>query len=438
MRVTLTVIAGPNAGTEYSFAGHDIFVVGRSKRAHFQLPGTDRYFSRIHFLVEVNPPRCRLMDMNSRNGTHVNGRKVKAADLKDGDEIRGGRTVLRVAVQNDETVPADQAALPTTETVVPIPVAAAPAVASTVGRACLACGALEAESAAPSLCPACRELARRHPQPIAGYQIIKQLGKGGMGVVYLAVRAADGAVLALKTIIPEGEPEPHEVQRFLREAEILRRLDHPHIVAFRDLGQANGQLYFAMDYVRGTDAARLVARHGPLPVPRAVGLACQLLAALEYAHGLGFVHRDLKPGNLLVTQQGGREAAKLADFGLARAYQASTLSGLTMLGAIAGTVAYMPPEQILNFRGVKPPADQYSAAATLYNLLTGEAVYDLPQQVSDQLLMIMQRDPVPIRQRRPDLPDGLAAAVHRALAREPGARFPDVQALRRALLPFGP
>src|SRR5690348_12578365 len=99
MRITLTVTAGPHEGREFSFAGHDTFIVGRSKRAHFRLAKKDRYFSRFHFLVEVNPPRCRLLDMGSRNGTRVNGTKVNSADLNDGDEVRAGKTTLRVAFQ---------------------------------------------------------------------------------------------------------------------------------------------------------------------------------------------------------------------------------------------------------------------------------------------------------------------------------------------------
>src|SRR5437660_9966535 len=98
MRVTLTVTDGPHTGQAFSFSGHDTFLVGRSKRAHLRLPAKDRYFSRVHFLVEVNPPQCRLMDMDSRNGTHVNGARVEMADLKDGDQIRAGHTIFRVSI----------------------------------------------------------------------------------------------------------------------------------------------------------------------------------------------------------------------------------------------------------------------------------------------------------------------------------------------------
>ena len=122
MRVTLTVISGPHEGQVFTFAGHDTFLVGRSKRAHFRLPAKDRFFSRIHFLIEVNPPCCRLMDMGSRNGTYVNGERVEMIDLKEGDQIKGGRTVLRVAVTAEGT---DQ--VPALQPPAAAPAAAAPA-----------------------------------------------------------------------------------------------------------------------------------------------------------------------------------------------------------------------------------------------------------------------------------------------------------------------
>jgi serine/threonine-protein kinase len=257
-----------------------------------------------------------------------------------------------------------------------------------------------------------------------------------MGLVYLALRQTDGLLMAVKTIIPAVAGSSAQVERFLREANILRELNHPHIVAFRDMNEANGVMYFAMDYVRGTDAARLLRQQGTFTVGRAVNLVCQLLDALAYAHARRIVHRDIKPSNLLVTPDGQQELVKVADFGLARVYQSSNLSGLTMTGDIGGTVAYMPPEQITEYREARPAADQYSAAATLYNLLTGAYIYNLPGEFQKQLLMILHDDPVPILSRRPDLPEGLAQVIHRALSRNPEDRWPDAAAMCEALLPY--
>jgi serine/threonine-protein kinase len=258
-----------------------------------------------------------------------------------------------------------------------------------------------------------------------------------MGVVYQAIRASDCGLVALKTIQPAVAPTPVIVERFLREAQILSELDHPNIVAFHEMGQSNGLLHFAMDFVAGSDAAQLLKQHqGPLPVPRAVGLICQLLQALDYAHAKGFVHRDIKPANMLVTQEVGRDIMKLSDFGLARIYQTSRMSGLTEDHEWGGTAPFLAPDQIQDLRATKPAADQYGTAASLYNLLTDRFVYDFPERLHAKIMMILLDDPVPIRQRRPDLPEDLAAVIHRGLARDTEARFQNVRDMRRALLPF--
>jgi serine/threonine-protein kinase len=449
MRVLIAVIAGPHQGRVFTFAGHDVFLVGRSKRAHFRLPEKDEFFSRIHFLVEVNPPRCRLVDMKSTNGTYVNGQRVLVADLMHGDRIQGGQTVLQVSLEGAGSEPAEAPRVQPPRAPAPRPGGGRggcpdlPPTQPPEPAACRVCAAAAGEPLPPAgtapgagwpLCAICQDEAGEHEQPVPGYQLVRELGRGGMGVVYLALRDADGSVVALKTIRPAGTVSKKEVERFLREVNILRELSHPYIVSFRDVGEANGCLYFAMEYVPGADAGQLLKEHGPWSIRRAVGLICQLLEALEYAHGKGFVHRDVKPQNLMVTEAGGQEAVRLVDFGLARIYQASKLSGLTVAGQVGGTAPFLAPEQVLNFREAKPPADQYAAAATLYNLLTGRYIFDLSGGFQEQLLMVLQGTPVPIQSRRPDVPAKLAEVIHRALAAEPAGRFADVRALRLALL----
>lgn len=440
MRITLTVTEGLHLGQVFSFAEHDTFIVGRSKHAHFRFSFKDKYFSRHHFMVEVNPPLCRVMDLGSRNGTFLNGVRVEAADLHDGDLIKAGRTVLRASIRQTAVVANLDAAPPSA-------IAAAAPTASYVppaaSKACLACGAAKQEDATPTmLCPGCEAAACGHPQPIAGYRLVRELGRGGMGVVHLAMRRADGMPVALKTITPESTAQPAELARFMREANILRELDHPHIVAFRDMGESAGQLFIAMDYVRGTNAASLLREHpGGLPIGRAVVLVCQLLSALDYAHAKQLVHRDIKPANLLVAEDdhchgSAHGTLKLADFGLARVYQASSFSGLTMQGDYGGTYPFMPPEQLTKFREAVPANDVYSAGATLYNLLTGKYVYDFPAALESKVLMLLQDDPIPIRARRKDVPRALAVAVHRALKREPAERFASAREMQQALAPF--
>ncbi len=503
MRVTFTVVEGPHQGAVFTFSGHDTFLFGRSKKAHFQLK--DKYFSRIHFMVEINPPYCRLIDMNSRNKTYLNNAEVTTADLRHGDRIKAGHTILYVAVEDAATTPPDPVTAPTTADrsgpvpmfppvvqaapaqpawVQPIPIQSVPRqpvpvqpvpvavpapsrppasrppvvlvaprppapeparpVVSVVRQqppppVCRACGTavyLTMPAAAPALCPECEDSCRKQAQTVPNHRLVREVGRGGMGVVYLALRLADLMPVALKTITPAGVNSKPNVERFLREAAILRELQHLHVVRFHEMGETSGMLYFTMEFVPGTDAGRLLRASGRLATPRAVTLACQVLDALEYAHSRRFVHRDIKPANILVTQEGGREVTKLTDFGLARVYQSSALSGLTLAGEVGGTMAFMAPEQITNFREVQPPVDQYAAAATLYNLLTDRYVYDLPAKYQAGLVMILHDDPVPIRDRRPDVPQGLADIIHKALAREPEDRFADVRAMRAALLPY--
>jgi eukaryotic-like serine/threonine-protein kinase len=501
MRITLTVETGPHAGKVFSFTGHDMFLVGRSKNAHFRFDRQDMYFSRLHFMVEVNPPLCRILDMNSRNGTFVNNQRVQSAELHDGDLIKAGHTTLRVALVAEPEAPAYPGGRPSEEELVPLlpvedgptarpaPVAtlaAPPAPPSLVpppprpstppapvppqavpvltpgaplpqtlppsagpavtipglpplpprpAAACVTC-ALPLHGPGP-LCPACSASADGLEQFVPGYRLVRELGRGGMGVVWLGVRLAGNSAVAVKTILPAVSGDASKVQRFLREAEVLRQLEHPNIVAFRDSGEAAGRVFFVMDYVRGSDLAKLLKERGRLDVSPAVRIINQVLLALAHAHARRYVHRDIKPGNVLLAEApDGRRAVKVADFGLARVYQASQLSGLTMGGDIGGTPAYLPPEQITHFRDVSPAADQYSTAAMLYHVLTGKYAFDFPQGQLLGLVKILEEDPVPIRQRRADLPESLARVVHKAMSREPADRYADVEALRQALMPF--
>lgn len=476
MRITLSVIAGPHEGREFSFVEHDNFIVGRGTQTHFRLPLKDRYFSRIHFMVEVNPPSCRLMDMQSKNGTRVNGEFVKQVDLNDGDVIQGGGTRLRVNIHQqavlggDATIPprrrdlvdapeksngssADLTIPPRSDRISPgvddesndddgkktDEIDNEPKPIKVVKRSVTSKSepATVAKSGLDLLPDDYEARIQEMHQPIQGYRLVEELGSGSMGTVYLAISDADESVVALKTIRSAIEVSRQDLIRFSREASILKSLSHPGIVAFYEMGESLGTLFFAMEYVPGQDASELMYDNEEgLSIERAVGITCQMLDAISYAHKGGFVHRDIKPSNLMLASVDGRDVVKVADFGLARQYQASKLSGLTLTGDIGGTASFMPPEQITNYRDSKPTVDQYAAAATLYYLLTKQYVYDLPEQVAGQLMMILQKEPISIAERRADIPQELADVIHRSLNREPGDRYADVAEMRDALSPF--
>jgi serine/threonine protein kinase len=399
MPVTLTVTEGPHTGRTFTFDRHDTFLVGRTEDCHFRFGYDDPYFSRRHFLIEVNPPRCRVMDLKSRNGIQVNGQRVDVADLKDSDEVRAGHTVFRVAV----TWPAEPG-IPST-LVEPRPPSAA-----------------TVDYTPPAV-------------TVPGFRLEREIGRGCMGVVYRAVRDADGLVVALKTIAPAPGVPAKQVARFLREAEVLAQLKHPNIVGLVEAGQAGELVYLAMEHLTGPDAARVLTERGRQKPRTAVRLISQVLTGLQHAHEQGFVHRDIKPSNILLHSVGDKRMAKLADFGLARAFESSRMSGITMQGEVGGTPAFMAPEQVTHYRDVLPAADQYSVAATLYNLLTDRYPYELPKNVGQQLVMILTEPPVPIRDRDAGINSGLAGVVHKAMSREPNERFPDAAAFRRALQP---
>src|SRR6185312_16854287 len=159
------------------------------------------------------------------------------------------------------------------------------------------------------------------------------------------------------------------------------------------------------------------ADSGRYPIYQACRMACQVLKGLEHAHGLGFVHRDIKPENVLIGRGPDGLVAKISDFGLAKSFRGLGLSGLTFSGEMRGTVPFMPPEQMLDFKTVLPSGDLYAAAATLYYLLTSQFIYDQVAEGGDLIRTLLEEAPVPVRSRRPDIPDDLAAVLEKCLAR---------------------
>jgi serine/threonine protein kinase len=398
MRISLTVIAGPHQGREFSFAQHDTFLIGRSRHAHFQLLAKDRYFSRIHFMLEVNPPHCRLIDLGSHNGTFVNGAKVFMADLKDGDQIRAGHTTLRLTLVRDDK---EDDSEPFSSEEVPF--------------------SLPGTSGLPAWLP----------PDLGDYHFERELGRGNMGFTFLARRQRDGALFAVKIIRPQGEGTLAQAHHFLQQAKSLGSLRHAHIVRLHELGEKKGLLYFVFDYVPGTDAARIMQEKKPPSVGRVLIWADQALEALEYAHGKKIIHRDLKPANFLFQQDEGQEKVYLADFGLAHLYQKSQLSGLTMIQP--GNAAFFPPEYITHYHDANVAGDQYSLAAILYFLLTAQSPLNFPEELHGQFSVLLEQKAQPIKTHRPDLPGKLAAAIDKALSRDPRNRYPNVSAFRQAL-----
>jgi serine/threonine-protein kinase len=400
VKIKLVVIDGPHKGIDFTFDGRDSFLVGRTKDSHFRLSYDDPYFSRRHFVIDLNPPRCRLLDLKSRNGVYVNGRRVEVADLVEGDRVKAGHTVFLVEVRDDGGTP------PSDTTV-----------------------------SVPARSDSGTEIERSSPL-VPGYRLDGELGRGGMGVVYRATRMADGQPAAVKVLLPAAGSSRRDIDLFLREARVLASLTHPHIVRCLETGEGEGFLFIAMELLEGPDLKRVVVDGGPQSVSFAVQLIRHALVGLQAAHAAGYVHRDVKPPNLLLGREGDNRIVKLADFGLAKAFESSRLTGITLHGDIGGTPAFMAPEQITHYKDARPAADQYAAAASLYYLLTGKYVFDFPAAPAGWVVTIATERPIPIRHRRPDIPEELARVIHKALGREPADRYQDVGEFRAALAPF--
>jgi pSer/pThr/pTyr-binding forkhead associated (FHA) protein len=427
MRVTLRVLAGPYNGQEFIFDQHDTFLIGRSENAHLYLP-EDRFFSRHHCLLEIAPPRCFLRDLCSTNGTFVNGQRVQEVFLKSGDRVQGGQTILEVDVQVEQKP--SEAEAPTLTKPIEITIE------------CANCGRRECVDASATnepmtfICEDCRAELKRQPQPVPGYEMIKLLGRGGMGCVMLARDEKSGRAVAIKTLLPEVAVTDQSVRRFMREIEVAAALDHPNIVRYIESGTQNGAVYLVTEYVEGSDAAKLAdSQGGRLPYKEAIDVITQSLDALAYAHGKGYIHRDIKESNILLTGASPNYTAKLTDFGLAKSFTQSGMSGITMAGDMAGTFAYMPPEQIKDFRNVKPTSDIYAMGMTAYSLLAGDIALDVGAagDMASTVRAIFDGQIVPLRRRAPEVPERVAEIIERALAKDPIHRWQSAAAMRTAL-----
>jgi serine/threonine-protein kinase len=477
-RVTLTVTKGKLEGEEFVFGERTTCIVGRADDCSPRVPNDrdHKTISRHHCLLDINPPDIRVRDFGSLNGTRVNGQRIgkrekhqtpeEAAqvsfpeyDLKEGDQIKLGNTVFRVGIFVPEVcaecareIPEEQKAqieqapgvyrcaacfqkAESTQVVV------SPGESSKV---CAECGRdvsgeMGEGRRGEFICAACQkdpmrivkhllELANSGTQDlqiIQGYSLLKELGRGGMGAVYLA---------------------RHDRTR---EVENTKALRHRHVVELRDSGCSHGTFFFTLEYCDGGSVADLVReRGGPLPIDEAEEIVLQALDGLEYAHtaevpfvkradgsvgpGRGLVHRDLKPGILFLAGSGRSRVVKVADFGLAKAFDLAGLSGQTRTGAMAGTPRFLPRQQVLNFEYAQPEVDVWAMAASLYFLLTGAVPRDF-RKGADPWFTVLQTDAVPIRRRNASIPQRLAEVIDHALIDRPGIPFKTATDFKRAL-----
>ena len=435
MAVVIRVTSGPHSGQEYLIDRRQTFMVGRSSRVHFPMT-RDLLLSREHFRIENQPPLCHLIDLKSTNGTKVNGLRVERVLLREGDVITAGESSFLVHFAES------------TE--------GAPSRATCAG--CGKRGPIEddgeptpdgdrssSDASGPWLCGDCRARRLKFPKTDPDYLIEEWIGGGGMGEVFRARQLSKGRPVAIKMMSANSAAGEKANEYFRREIEVLRDLlmpsgqCHPSIVAFYELYEIDSQFQLVMEYVDGQNALEWTrALKGPMSFHTAAQIGRHLLSALDYAHSKGYVHRDVKPSNLLVMGPPHRPRVKLSDFGLAKSFdETEGFTTLTRQGDIGGSIGFISPDHIRDFRDVREPADIYSAGATLFYLLTNRYPYlGFDPRQAGSYEIILQHPPVPLRAFRPDAPEGLERVLLKALQKQPRDRWKSAQAMSEALRPF--
>jgi serine/threonine protein kinase len=375
--------------TTFHLVAPTTLLVGRAEDCDIRPAAHDRKVSRHHCRIEVDPPAVSVIDLGSTNGTQVNGVGIGEHLLSDGDEITAGGIRMRVR-------------------------------------------------GLPEALPTC-----------AGYQLIRELGRGGEGIAYLASAEPDGAEAVVKVLF-SGTVRADMERGFLREMDNVSGIRHPNIVRYLGGGETEGTLFLATEYCRGGSLQDLAARRGGrLPVDEAVAVAGQVLDALDYLHRVevanvrlaggetgtatGLVHRDVKPQNVLLDRASGTPVVKLADFGLAKAFELAGRTGNTPTGTGGGTLGFMSRAQVVNYKYARPEADVWASAACLYWMISGATPRDFPPGI-DPYIVVLRESVVPLRDRGVPVPSGLAALIDAALSDDSGAAFRTAAEFKRALL----
>lgn len=492
MKVSLKVIEGSCKGQTFDFEEQDNFTIGRAPECRCVVKG-DQTFSRHHLLLEINQGNVILKDLGSLNGTRIDGMDIKGRDhcvspedakpskpvpLRDGARIEAGSNVMVLQIEGPAICVDCGKEIPASEK------KACEFINATY--LCLTCRkredernrrAARREEKKPEdvkMNVEQRRKADENPAEVAnallleflalqkkekdtpeirGYKNLKKIGEGGFGLAYKATRVSDGEVVALKTMLQTRKPPRKQAMLFVREKEIVTQLDHTHIVRCADAGVWNDIHFIEMEFMEAGNVFDLMSEgRKAISMNDASPIMLQCLEGLAYAHEVkvtvntakgrktctGVIHRDLKPPNILLTRKNGKLIAKLADFGLAKAFAAAgcTQGSLSEAGSFCGSPPFMAPEHLANYKYVKPTTDVFEMAATFFNMITGQFVWPM-KKGRDPIRVILESRPRRLADSLPGCTKKLAEVFDRAMALDPKSRYANgrefLKAMKKAL-----
>ena len=397
--------------------------VGRSPEGPDGVDVMDPALSRRHCAISEEAGRLFVEDLGSRNGTFVNGERVVRRPLRPGDEIEIGAS--RILVRSPRSVAHTRDNT------------------TAIWRAeglCMLCGVvvsaedIEAGRSQKTdeglLCERCLEFALVPGRVLGGYRIIEQIGFGGMAEIYRAERVEGGLIVALKTLIDPQDASEVSRKRFVQEARATARLEHPNLIRVFDAGEESGIPYIVMEYIAGEDLAAVLDRRGYLAVDEALDIALDIANALSFAHSHGVIHRDVKPGNIILDSVYKR--ARLVDLGVAKVHDSSDEQRLTRTGTGLGTLEYAAPEQIESASSVDARADVYSLGATVFRMVVGSRPFAGRNEI--RLAEAILRKPLVWPQDAVKrIPKKLREVVAKAMSKKPSGRYASADELRDAL-----
>ena len=402
------IVEGEGKGTRFKLSDGGAQYVGRADECQIRLP--DLAASKQHCVLEADGDSWLLRDAGSRNGTRVNGRQVTQVALKPGDEIEVGQTTLRF-VSDDAVATADASTAVTGKRL----------------------GQSSRAHAETQPVPALVDAQQRHPEAAEGdalvgralgdYRLVSRIGAGAMGCVYRAIQVSQKKAVAVKVLAEELTRDEAAIRRFVRSAKTALKLTHPNMVAVYGAWRVRDVYFLTMEFVEGQDLGDMLECRGPgkgLDPKVGLDITIQVAHALHHAHQHGVVHRDIKPGNILIRTDG---VAKLADVCLIKSLNdAGIQTGTTESGVGMGTMDYMAPEQMLDAKHVDARADLYSLGVTLYHALSGMVPFPGVSR-GEKVESILEGRFTPVRSAAPHVPEFFVRVIEKAIAREPEARY---------------